>query len=98
MKNHWDHCDICGAELVDVSKDYDNGALLESYERCPHGHYTYEFAYGNTRIAIGDAVWEFSYLESKDAAVNRQSAIAEAKVELRQKIWHELEQARKQNE
>lgn len=70
-------CVVCGKDCVDVYCDVGEGVILEAGERCPDGHYYSQYAYGNTRIEIGDQEWGYSYNEEEMERRFRKEEMAE---------------------
>ena len=58
-------CPVCNT-TVQVKISEDVMTVLEETHICPHGHYYYEYAYGNTQIIIGDKLLTFHYSDSKE--------------------------------
>lgn len=60
-------CPICNTEMESQEWNGVHG-LEESYNNCTNGCklYSDEYAYGNTRITVGEEEWGYSYRDTKE--------------------------------
>ena len=59
-------CPICDAEIQLDTYTLDNSIILEQYEHCNAGHYSYEFVYSSTRVFVGETEFTNYYSQNND--------------------------------
>jgi hypothetical protein len=73
-------CPVCGKSLEATHRDPENpyfGPLLESIDECPDGCYSDEWAYGSTRVRMGEREWIFSDKTPHDDMKRIEAEISE---------------------
>lgn len=59
-------CPICGKAAPGYHDvEWGIGTLEEGYD-CPEGHWSYQYAYGNSEETIGNEIWCCSYSVTDD--------------------------------
>jgi hypothetical protein len=76
-----DECPVCRSPIKEQIDTIDwGGPICEHYAICPNGCYSYEFAYGDTTIYIGELRFGWSYSDDKQV-IKTQTDAVEAAIE-----------------
>jgi hypothetical protein len=74
-----DECPVCRAPIKEQIDTIDwGGPICEHYAICPNGCYSYEFAYGNTIVLVGDKQFGWTYSTDKETLHAEQAAVEAA--------------------
>ena len=68
-------CPICGMEMKTYSYIVEGYILMEGSERCPSGHYDYEYVTGVTNIRVGGITLWYNYLTHSEKVLKVNNVI-----------------------
>ena len=59
-------CPICGKRMKTYAVDFIQGTLAEENNKCPEGHYSYDYHYGETVWKIGYKFLTYHFTQSEE--------------------------------
>ena len=65
MSDYKKRCPVCSSNLDSKYYTLDYGLVCEQYDVCEKCGFMYEFTYGNTRLAVNNKEFIYSYMDSK---------------------------------